>query len=185
MGSHPMVKQGMKRKAKGDSILNLSSYNPRACLIMTGCRKCCKDEKLGKSKEVPRAATPGAARLADGQGPTQPTSQLCNHKEEPPGDPQSTHLFLFFSRKKPPKHPMPEPVACSDVSLPSTEYSDAHPCTNPAKDFFLSSTGSSGWFNKHFMTFIYFLTTQPAQSSTSPCSHACFILALKLHQSSP
>lgn len=43
----------------------------------------------------------------------------------------------------------------------------------------------SGWFNKHFMTFIYFLTTQPAQSSTSPCSHACSSLALKLCRSSP
>lgn len=94
-------------------------------------------------------------------------------------------FFFFPPRKKPPKHPMPEPVACSDVSHPSTEYSDTHPCTNPAKDFFLSSTGSSGWFNKHFMTFIYFLTTQPAQSSTSPCSHACSSLALKLCRSSP
>lgn len=120
MGSHPMVKPGMKKKAKDDSILNLSRYNPRACLIMTGCRKCCKDEKLGKSKEVPRAATPGAARLADGQGPTQPMSQLCNHKEEPPGDPRNTHLFFFFSPGK------------SLLSTPCLSLSLALTCPTPA-----------------------------------------------------
>ena len=145
--SYPTAKQGRNRKAKDTKLLNLLNYSPRAYLIMSRCRKCCKDQKLGKSQEAPRnsysrssqmGSRPGHS-LAHVSAPVMAT--VSTDSKKPTGERCET---IILSRKKVLSAPSaPEPVTCSDIthplqhSHPSTEYSDAPYLHNSNPGFFL------------------------------------------------